>query len=136
MNKFIWIAGVLGLAILLTSVFDSGLFMIIGVVLATIIKGLPEQNNKGSRRRRSTSRANPANDLNRFQLDHLEVDSPHLNHRCGSCAHWTGPKATHRSLRGVYVHKQATGDCGYRRPGSPRRDLKATAGQACTDYGS
>lgn len=134
MSKFIWISGVLGLAILLTSVFDSGLFMIIGVVLATAIKSLPEQSKKGSKSKRPAQRGSVSNELNRFQLDHLEINSPHLDHRCGSCAHWAGPKATHRSLRGVYVHKQAQGDCGYRRPGSPRRDLKATAGQACADY--
>lgn len=134
MNGFLWIAIVLGVAIPLSSFFESPLFMIIGVIVAGIIKEASGQSS-GRRRSRQSPRSDSGdNDLSRYLLSHIEIDSPHLQHRCGSCSHWTGPKSTHRSLNGVYVHKQATGDCSFRRPGSRRENLKVTAGQACADY--
>ncbi len=137
MKRWLWIGGLVGTALLLSNLTESALFMIVAVVLAPIIHGWFDKLEKQEKQERSRARrprASAANDLTSFQLNHLAIDSPHLLNRCGSCEYWTGPKTTHKSKRGVFIHKEAKGDCAFRRPGSPRLGLKATAGQACADY--
>lgn len=130
-SKALYVFFTLGATAFLTYVFDNGVFFLIGLAVVTVIGRL---GGGSGRSRRQTPKRNVADELAAFQRSHIEIDSPHLQHRCGSCSHWAGAKTTHKSLRGIYVHKQQIGDCTFRRPGSPRLDLKATAGQACADY--
>lgn len=133
-KRLLWIVGIIAVASMLSDFFNSGLFMIIAVVLATAIAGGAGRGAKRSRFRSKVAGRGDANDLVADQHNHIEIGSAHLQHRCGSCTYWSGAKTTLKAQRGLYVHKREVGDCSFRRPGSRRENLKATAGQACADY--
>jgi hypothetical protein len=134
LKRLLWIAGIFAIAAMLSDFFNSGIFMIAALVIITVIGGGASRGRARSSPRRKASNEKGANDLAAFQHSHTEIGSAHLQNRCGSCAHWNGAKTTHKSFSGEYVNKQEIGDCMLERPGSPRKNLKATAGQACADY--
>lgn len=137
MNKLILIIGMLVAAILLSQVFNPPLVWVVFFVAASIVNQSSLGGaSKASRGRFRSKKASDANELNRFQHEHYERGSPHIKGSCGSCKHWTGVKKKHKSMRGVYVRKDAEGDCGYKWNGSQLSDLGVQDRRGCKKYES
>lgn len=137
MKKLTIIIGMLVFAILLSQVFNPPLVWVGFFVAASIVN----QSNfggtsRGSRGKSRSKRSGDTNELHRFQMENLSIDSPHIKGSCGSCKYWTGAKIKHKSMNGVFVRKDSKGDCGYKRNGSPLNDLGVQDRRGCKEYES